>query len=136
MDINLADKISHTTQYHEAFLMYMENEYSAKHRWVPVNEHDTLLRSNHIPSITVLIFCQSTFDPDDLSSDDEEYWTPNNVAESTPGRSKRASPLSTATKLYLNSPPEALKNRGQINPNLNDDTPMQCGLAVNFGCWT
>jgi len=50
------------------------------------------------------------------------------VAETTPGRSDRTALLLTAARLYLNSPPEATKNWGQINPNLNDyhsDT-MEC----------
>jgi len=34
MDINPEDEISYTTQYQEAFLMYVENEYCAKHRCV------------------------------------------------------------------------------------------------------
>jgi hypothetical protein len=55
-----------------------------------------------------------------LSSDDEEYLTPNNVAETTPGQSDCPARLVTATKLYLNSPSEAPKNWGQINANLND----------------
>jgi hypothetical protein len=38
----------------------------------------------------------------------------------TPGCSDHAAHLLTATRLYLNSPPEAPKNWGQINPNLND----------------
>jgi len=59
-------------------------------------------------------------DPYDFSSDDEEYLTPNNLAEMTPGHSDRATRLLTATRLYLNSPPEAPKNWGQINTNLND----------------
>jgi hypothetical protein len=62
-----------------------------------------------------------------LSSDDEEYLMPNNVAETTPGRSDCAAHLLTAARLYLNSPPEAPKNWGQINPNLNDyhSNPME-----------
>jgi hypothetical protein len=32
MDINPEDETSYTTQYQEAFLKYMENEYCAKHR--------------------------------------------------------------------------------------------------------
>jgi len=55
-----------------------------------------------------------------VSSDDKEYLTPNNVAKTTPGRSDRAAHLLTAARLYLNSPPEAPKNWGQINPTLND----------------
>jgi len=54
-----------------------------------------------------------------VSSDDEEYLTPDNVAEMTPGGGNHAARLLTATRLYLNSPPEAPKNWGQINPYLN-----------------
>jgi len=32
MDINLEDETSYTTQYQEAFLKYVENEYCAKHQ--------------------------------------------------------------------------------------------------------
>jgi len=55
-----------------------------------------------------------------LSSDDDEYLTPKNVAEMTPGCSNRVARLLTAARLYLNSPPEAPKKWGQINPNRND----------------
>jgi len=127
MDINPEDETSDTTQYQEAFLMYVENEYCAKHWGVPVNKHQSLRSSNHISSAMASQSCQSSFDPDDLSSDDEEYLTPNNVAETTSGRSDCAAPLLTAAKLSLNSPPEATKNWGQINPNLNDyhSDPME-----------
>jgi len=62
-----------------------------------------------------------------LSSDDEEYLTPNNVPEMTSGRRDHAARLLTAARLYLNSPPEAPKNWGQINPNLDDyhSNPME-----------
>jgi len=98
----------------------VENEYCAKHRRAPVNKLDTVLNSNLIPSAMASGSYQSSFDPYDLSSNDEEYLTPNNVPETTPGRSDRSARLFTAAKLYLNSPPEAPKNWGQINPNLND----------------
>jgi hypothetical protein len=64
-----------------------------------------------------------------LFSDDEAYLTPYNVATTIPGQSDRASRLFTATRLHLNSPPEAPKNRGHINPNLNDyhSDPMEFG---------
>jgi len=70
---------------------------------------------------------QSSFDAYDLSSDDEEYITPNNVAEMTPGRSDRSARWLTAARLYVNSLPEAPNNWGQINPNLNDyhSDPME-----------
>jgi len=55
-----------------------------------------------------------------LSSDDEEYLTPNNVAKTTPGRRDRAARLLTAARLYFDLPPEAPKNWGQIDPSRND----------------
>jgi len=63
---------------------------------------------------------QFAHDPYDLSSDDEEYLMPNNVAEMTPGLSDRAARLLTAARLYLHSPSELPQYRGQINPNLDD----------------
>jgi len=39
LDINPEHETFHTTQYQEAFLQYVENEYCAKHRHVPVNKH-------------------------------------------------------------------------------------------------
>jgi len=70
---------------------------------------------------------QSSYDPYGLSSDDEEYIMPTNVAETTPGRSDRAARLLTAARLYLNSPPELPQNWGQIDLNLNDyhSDPME-----------
>jgi len=105
----------------------VENEYCAKHWRVLVNKLNTIPSSNLVPSTTASGFYQSSFDPYNSSSDDEEYLTPNNVAETTPGRSDRAARLLIAARLYLNSPPEAPKNWGQINPNLNDyhSDPMQ-----------
>jgi len=127
MDINPEDETSYTTQYQEAFLKYVENEYCAKHWGVPVNKLETVPSNNLVPSATASASYQSSFDPYDLSSDDEEYLTPNNVAETTPWQSDRAGRLLTAAMLYLNSPPEAPKNWGQINPNLNDyhSDPME-----------
>jgi len=98
----------------------VQNEYCTKHRHVLVNKLETVPRCNLIPSATASGSYQSSFDPYDLSSDNEEYLTPDNVAETTPGRSDCAARFGTAARLYLNSPPEAPKNWGQINPNLND----------------
>ena len=85
MDINPEDEISYTTQYQEAFLKYVENEYCAKHRRVPGNKLETVLSINLLPSAIASGSYQSSFDPYDLSSDDEEYLTPDHVAETTPG---------------------------------------------------
>jgi len=90
MDINPEDEISYTTQYQEAFLKYVENEYCAKHRRVPGNKLETVLSINLLPSAIASGSYQSSFDPYDLSSDDEEYLTPDHVAETTPGWSDRA----------------------------------------------
>jgi len=94
---------------------------------VLVNKLETVPSSNLVPSATASGSYQSSFDPYNLSSNDEEYLTPNNVAETTPGRSDRAAHLLNAARLHLNSPPEAPKNWGQINPNLNDyhSDPME-----------
>jgi len=132
MDINPEDETSYTTQYQEAFLKYVENEYCAKHRRVPVNKLETVQNSNFVLSATASGSYQSSFDPYDSSSDNEEYLTPNNVAETTPGRSDRAARLLTAARLYLNSPPEAPKNWGQINPNLNDYHSDRMEISSTF----
>jgi hypothetical protein len=110
MDIHREDETSYTTQYEEAFLKYVENDYCANHRHVPVNKHETVLSSNLVPSATASGPYQSSINQYDLSSDNEEYLTTNNVAEKTPGQSDCAARLLTAARLYLNSPPEAPKN--------------------------
>ena len=84
MDIHPEDETSYTTQYQEAFLKYVENEYCTKHRRVPVNKLETVPTSNLVPSATAPVSYQSSFDLYDVSSDDEQYLTPNNVAETTP----------------------------------------------------
>jgi len=105
----------------------VEIEYCAEHWRAPANKHETIRSSNLVPSATASGSYQSSFDPYDFSSDDEEYLTPNNVPETTPGRSDRAARSLTAARLYLNSPLEAPKNWGQIHPNLNEyhSDPME-----------
>jgi len=85
MDINPEDETSYTTQYKEAFLKYVEGEYCAKHRRVPVNKPENLLSIDLIPFAMASASCQLCFDPCDLSSDDEEYLTHPNETETTPG---------------------------------------------------
>jgi len=132
MDINPEDGTSYTTQYQEVILMYVENEYCAKRQRVQVNKPETVLSSNLIPSAMASRFSQSSFDPYDLSSDDEEYWTPNNVAETTPRWSHRAARSLSAARLCLNSPPEAPKNCRQINSNLNDYHSDRMEISSTF----
>jgi hypothetical protein len=85
MHINPEDETSYTSQYQEAFLKYVENECCARHRRVPVNKLETVPSRNFVPSAMASGSIQSSLDPYDLSSDDKEYLTPNDVAESTPG---------------------------------------------------
>jgi hypothetical protein len=87
---------------------------------VLVNKLKPIPSSNLFPSATASGSYLSSFDPYDLSSDNEEYLTPNNVAETTSGRSDRTARLWTAARLYLNLPPEAPRNWGQIHSNLNN----------------
>jgi len=65
-------------------------------------------------------FDQSSCDPYDCSSDDEEDLTPKSMVKMTPRCSDLAACLLTAARLNLNSPPEAPMNWGQFNPNLDD----------------
>jgi len=127
MVIDPQDETSYTIQYKEGFLKYVENEYCAKHQRVPVNKHESFLSSNLIHCATASGSCQSSFHLYHFSSNDEEYLMPNNVAGMTPGRSNHAARILTAARLYLNSPPEAPNNWGQIDPNLNDyhSNPME-----------
>jgi hypothetical protein len=120
MDITPKHETSYTTQYQEAFLKYMGNEYCAKHRHVTVNNLESLQSTNPIPSAMASGACQSFCDPYYLSSDDEDYLTANNVVETTPKQSNCEAHLLTTARLYLNSLHDAPKNWGQINPNLND----------------
>jgi len=134
MDINSEDETSYTTQYQEAFLKYVENEYWAKHRRLPVIVSDNTLNNNLSSFEMDSRSGQSSYAPYDLSSDDDEYLMPTNVAKTTPGRSDRAARVLTAARLYLNSPPELPQNWGQINPNLNDyhSDPME----INSTFWS
>jgi len=49
MDTNPEDETSYTTQYKEAILKHMENEYCAKHRHVPLN------RPENVPSCNLIL---------------------------------------------------------------------------------
>jgi len=62
LDINPEDETSYTTQYQQAFLKYVENEYCAKHRRLSVNKLETVPSSNLVPSATASESYQSSFD--------------------------------------------------------------------------
>jgi len=127
MDINSGHQTSYPTQYQEAFDKYVDNEYCAKDRYVPINQLQCLPSSNSISSAMVSGSCQSSFDPHDFSSDDEEYYIANNVAKTTPRWNGHPALCEPATRLHLHSPPEAPMYRGQIHQNLNEchSDPME-----------
>jgi len=106
MDINPEDETSYTTQYLEAFLKYVENEYSAKHRHLPVTKPESVLHDNFLSPTMASRYGQSTYNPYDMSSNDDKYLMPKNVAETTPRRSNRVAQLLTAPRLYLHALPE------------------------------
>jgi len=127
IDINPEDETSYATQYQEACLTYMENEYSAKHRRVLVNKPDSVPNRTLVPAIKAVWTGQSSFDRYDFSIYDEEYSELNTVVEMTSSWSIRAASILSAAFLYLNSPPEVLENWGQIDLNLNlyNSDPME-----------
>jgi len=129
MDINPEDETSYTTQYQEAFLKYVENEYCAKHRRLSVTQHEKLQSNDLIHSTMPSQSGQSSFDTYDLSRGDKEYLMRKNLAKTTPGRSDRLATFLNAARLYFNSPPAWPKNWGQVNPNLHDyhSKPMEIG---------
>jgi len=112
MDINPEDQHSSTTQYQEAFPMYVENEYSANYRCMRVIELKSVPSNNLFLSGMASASIESSFDPYDLSGDDEEYWTPTKEAVMAPRQCGCAAHLLTAARLYLNSPPELPKSCG------------------------
>ena len=132
MDIYPEDETSYTTQYQEAFLKYVPNEYCTKRRRLRVPTPQCIPNNNLVRSAMAFRSGQSAYDPYDLSSADEEYLMPNNVAETTPGQSDRAARLLTATRLYVNSPPESPQEWGPINPNLNDYNSDPMDISSTF----
>jgi len=120
MDIHHKDETSYTTQYQEGILKYVENQYCAKHRRLSVIKPKSIHSNNLFPSAIASGSSESLFETYHSSSDDEGYLMPENMAEMTAGLSNFAARLFTASRLYLNSPPESPKNWGQVDPNLND----------------
>jgi hypothetical protein len=99
---------------------------------VPVDITDTITSSDLIRSGTASGSYESSFDPYDLSSDDDEYQTPNNVAETTCGRFNRPARLFPTSRLYFNLAPAETKNWGEINPNLYDYHSDQMEISSTF----
>jgi len=106
MDIDPEVETSYTTEYQEAFPKYVENKSCAKHGRLPVTKSKSRQNNNLVSSAMASRSAPSSYNPYDLSSNDEEYLMHNDVAEMTPGWSHCAARLLTASRLYLNSPAE------------------------------
>ena len=85
---------------------------------------------------------QIFFDPYDFPSDDKEYVSLWNVAETSPGRSDHPARILTATRLDLNSAHEVPRTWGQINPDRDDyySDPMEISSTfwipdITNWCW-
>lgn len=78
----------------------MVNEYYAKHGGVPDYKPKSVPSNNLFLCLTVTGSGQSCFDTNDLSSDHEQYLTPETVAEMTSGQCNHAACVLTATTHY------------------------------------
>lgn len=110
MDSNPASETLYTTQYTAAFLQYVDNEYFAKRRGLPVVTSETVPRYNLFASAMASRSGASSYDPSNLSSNDDGYLLPEIVAETTPGRSTCTARLYTAARLYFISMPDLQQN--------------------------
>jgi hypothetical protein len=63
---------------------------------------------------------QSSFDPYELSSNDDEYLTPKCMTGMPSGRTGHAAHLLTVARLNLNRPPASPKNWGLVNHKVHD----------------
>jgi len=134
MDINPAGETLYTIQCHEAFLKLVENEYCAKHGCVRAIKSESVPRNNVFLSAMASGSSQSSCDPPDLPSNDEEYLIPNIVAEQTPGQSDCTASLLTAAVLYLNSLPESPRSGWKLMQTSKSTTPTEWRLTVHFAC--
>jgi len=85
--MNTMDKTSYCTQSEQVILKDVGNGYTANLSHGPVNRPESISSNNYVPCAMASASTQSSFNPWDLSSDDEEYLMTNNVTEATPGQS-------------------------------------------------
>jgi len=62
----------------------------------------------------------------------EEYKTPERVADTTPRQRNRAVRILPAASLYLNPPPLSSKNWGLVDPHLNNYHSDPMGISSTF----
>jgi len=132
MDINPEDETSWTSRYQEPFLKYVENEYWAKHRWLPVSTPEREQSNEILPCTSASGSSESSSVQYDLSSDNEEYLTTNNLPETTPDWSDQAACWLRSERLYLDSLSEWRKNWGQVNQNPTADHSDPIEISSTF----
>jgi len=110
----------------------VDNEYCAKHSQFWLIQPKSVRRNNCFPFATASGSVQCSLDAYDMSSDDEDYWVPKNVTQSTPGWRDCAARLLTAARLHLISLPESLKNWGPVNQKLNDYHSDRIEISSTF----
>jgi len=120
MDITPDDGTFYSIQYQANLLMYMDNKYYAKLGHIPVITPETISSSSLFSCTLTSRSGQCAYNPNDMSSNDEKYLMPKNVAEMPPARSHSAARLMTPTKLCFNSPPDLHQSWGQVHQHLND----------------
>jgi len=103
IDWNPGEETFYTTQYQEAYLKNVENDYCTKHICLPVHKPESILNSNLVSSAMACRHGHSLYDLYDLSSNDANYIILNNVAEMTPRCSDCVTRLMTATSLNFYS---------------------------------
>jgi hypothetical protein len=97
MDINPVDETLYTSQQQEVFQKYVENEYHAKHRGLPVIEHKRIPSNTDFSSATAAISGQSSYDANDLVSNDIEDLKAKGVRKPRPGQIDCSACLLNAT---------------------------------------
>jgi len=98
-----------------------------------VRKPETVPSNNLIPSSMASWSGQWSFDSYESSSDVEQDWMRNNVAETASARSDRVACLLTATRSYLNSLPGSPKNCGKVIQISMITVPTKWRLATHFG---
>jgi len=103
MHVNSQNETSNTTQYQQqAFLKYVENQYSVKHRSLPIVKLQRVLSTRLYFSGIDFGCIESSCDLYDLSSKNAEYVIIKYVAKMTPTWSNRIARVLKVARLDLN----------------------------------
>jgi len=81
MHINPENDTFYTTQYQEAYLICLENNYCAKYRCWAVIKSETVLSNDLFSFAIASRSCQSSYGPYAYSNDDEENLQSKNLAD-------------------------------------------------------